>query len=161
MFLFHWEVDNETKIVWQMTTAIAIEDVRREVKILKALSGHRNLIKFYDAFEDAHNVYVVMEYVLLFNFELFSFGFLSSYTFGILVTSLQLKILPWHVYVFHSMPCMTPQIRPIFWTEPRSRLTFFTLIRDELVICSYRISFYVVSTCGTCTCRIVLIMLKY
>ncbi|PIN04008.1 Ca2+/calmodulin-dependent protein kinase, EF-Hand protein superfamily [Handroanthus impetiginosus] len=45
----------------KMTTAIAIEDVRREVKILKALSGHRNLIKFYDAFEDAQNVYVVME----------------------------------------------------------------------------------------------------
>ncbi|KAL8519586.1 hypothetical protein ACS0TY_010503 [Phlomoides rotata] len=45
----------------KMTTAISIEDVRREVKILKALSGHQNLIKFYDAFEDTHNVYVVME----------------------------------------------------------------------------------------------------
>ncbi|XP_062120002.1 CDPK-related kinase 4-like [Humulus lupulus] len=45
----------------KMTTAISIEDVRREVKILKALSGHRNLIKFYDAFEDSHNVYIVME----------------------------------------------------------------------------------------------------
>ncbi|GFP93694.1 CDPK-related kinase 4 [Phtheirospermum japonicum] len=45
----------------KMTTAIAIEDVRREVKILKGLSGHKNLIRFYDAFEDAHNVYVVME----------------------------------------------------------------------------------------------------
>ncbi|KAL6123026.1 hypothetical protein ACLB2K_075549 [Fragaria x ananassa] len=44
-----------------MTTAIAIEDVRREVKILKALSGHKNLVKFYDAFEDANNVYIVME----------------------------------------------------------------------------------------------------
>ncbi|KAL6503942.1 CDPK-related kinase 6 [Orobanche gracilis] len=45
----------------KMTTAIAIEDVRREVKILKALAGHENLIKFYDAFEDVQNVYVVME----------------------------------------------------------------------------------------------------
>ncbi|KAL1565495.1 CDPK-related kinase 4 [Salvia divinorum] len=45
----------------KMTTAISIEDVRREVKILKALSGHKNLIKFYDAFEDTHYVYVVME----------------------------------------------------------------------------------------------------
>lgn len=45
----------------KMTTAISIEDVRREVKILKALSGHKNLIKFYDAFEDVHYVYVVME----------------------------------------------------------------------------------------------------
>ncbi|XP_015572632.1 CDPK-related kinase 4 isoform X2 [Ricinus communis] len=44
-----------------MTTAISIEDVRREVKILKALSGHRHMIKFHDAFEDANNVYIVME----------------------------------------------------------------------------------------------------
>uniref|UniRef100_A0A0C9RH13 TSA: Wollemia nobilis Ref_Wollemi_Transcript_25043_2740 transcribed RNA sequence n=1 Tax=Wollemia nobilis TaxID=56998 RepID=A0A0C9RH13_9CONI len=45
----------------KMTTAIAIEDVRREVKILKALSGHNNLVKFYDACEDANNVYIIME----------------------------------------------------------------------------------------------------
>ncbi|XP_060963526.1 CDPK-related kinase 4-like [Cannabis sativa] len=45
----------------KMTTAISIEDVRREVKILKALSGHKNLIKFHDAFEDSNNVYIVME----------------------------------------------------------------------------------------------------
>ncbi|GMN67643.1 hypothetical protein TIFTF001_036703 [Ficus carica] len=45
----------------KMTTAIAIEDVRREVKILRALTGHKNLVQFYDAFEDDDNVYVVME----------------------------------------------------------------------------------------------------
>ncbi|KAK8562923.1 hypothetical protein V6N13_018527 [Hibiscus sabdariffa] len=45
----------------KMTTAIAVEDVRREVKILRALSGHSNLVKFYDAFEDHDNVYIVME----------------------------------------------------------------------------------------------------
>eukprot|EP00246_Nothoceros_aenigmaticus_P002250 TRINITY_DN13068_c0_g1_i1.p1 TRINITY_DN13068_c0_g1~~TRINITY_DN13068_c0_g1_i1.p1 ORF type:complete len:578 (+),score=92.83 TRINITY_DN13068_c0_g1_i1:563-2296(+) len=45
----------------KMTTAIAIEDVRREVKILKALTGHHNLVKFYDACEDSLNVYIVME----------------------------------------------------------------------------------------------------
>ncbi|KAG8478313.1 hypothetical protein CXB51_028036 [Gossypium anomalum] len=45
----------------KMTTAIAIEDVRREVKILRALSGHNNLVQFYDAYEDHDNVYVVME----------------------------------------------------------------------------------------------------
>lgn len=44
-----------------MTTAIAIEDVRREVKILQALSGHKNLVQFYDAFEDNANVYIAME----------------------------------------------------------------------------------------------------
>lgn len=49
----------------QMTTAISIEDVRREVKILKALSGHRHLVRFYDACEDANNVYIIMEYVSL------------------------------------------------------------------------------------------------
>lgn len=45
----------------KMTTAIAIEDVRREVKILRALTGHHNLVKFYDACEDNMNVYIVME----------------------------------------------------------------------------------------------------
>ncbi|CAA7019423.1 unnamed protein product [Microthlaspi erraticum] len=45
----------------KMTTAIAIEDVRREVKILRALSGHDNLPHFYDAYEDHENVYIVME----------------------------------------------------------------------------------------------------
>ncbi|MCO5555189.1 hypothetical protein L7F22_008732 [Adiantum nelumboides] len=45
----------------KMTTAISIEDVRREVKILKALSGHHHLVKFYDACEDELNVYIVME----------------------------------------------------------------------------------------------------
>lgn len=44
-----------------MTTAIAIEDVRREVRILSALSGHKNLVHFYDACEDEDNVYIVME----------------------------------------------------------------------------------------------------
>ncbi|MQL99473.1 hypothetical protein Taro_032188 [Colocasia esculenta] len=45
----------------KMTTAIAIEDVRREVKILSALTGHKNLAQLYDAYEDEDNVYVVME----------------------------------------------------------------------------------------------------
>ncbi|KAM7275420.1 hypothetical protein ACFE04_017286 [Oxalis oulophora] len=45
----------------KMTTAISIEDVRREVKILKTLSGHKHLVKYYDACEDANNVYIVME----------------------------------------------------------------------------------------------------
>ncbi|KAJ4706675.1 CDPK-related kinase [Melia azedarach] len=45
----------------KMTTAIAIEDVRREVKLLQALTGHKNLVQFYDAYEDDDNVYIVME----------------------------------------------------------------------------------------------------
>ncbi|KAF5938098.1 hypothetical protein HYC85_025604 [Camellia sinensis] len=45
----------------KMTTVIAIEDVRREVKILQALTGHRNLVQCYDCCEDDENVYVVME----------------------------------------------------------------------------------------------------
>ncbi|KAJ1384704.1 Protein kinase domain, partial [Sesbania bispinosa] len=44
----------------KMTTAIAIEDVRREVKILRALTGHKNLVQFYEAYEDDDNVYIVM-----------------------------------------------------------------------------------------------------
>ncbi|EPS59805.1 hypothetical protein M569_15001, partial [Genlisea aurea] len=45
----------------KMTTAVAIEDVRKEVKILKALTGHANLVQFHDSFEDNDNVYIVME----------------------------------------------------------------------------------------------------
>lgn len=61
-----------------MTTPISIEDVRREVKILKALSGHKNLVKFYDACEDANNVYIVMEYVLLISINItFAFKFVT------------------------------------------------------------------------------------
>jgi serine/threonine protein kinase len=44
-----------------MTTAIAVEDVRREVRILRGLTGHNNVVHFYDAFEDLDNVYIVME----------------------------------------------------------------------------------------------------
>ncbi|KAK0597650.1 hypothetical protein LWI29_027262 [Acer saccharum] len=44
-----------------MTTTFTVEDVRREVKILRALSRHDNLVKFYDAYEDHDNVYVVMD----------------------------------------------------------------------------------------------------
>lgn len=71
-----------------MTTAISIEDVRREVKIMKALSGHEHMIKFHDAFEDANNVYIVMEYVhfycniyiyLLVLFVIFFFPFINIY----------------------------------------------------------------------------------
>eukprot|EP00249_Psilotum_nudum_P014208 c24722_g1_i1 orf=611-2092(+) len=45
----------------KMTTPISIEDVRREVKILRALAGHTNLVRFYDACEDDANVYIAME----------------------------------------------------------------------------------------------------
>ncbi|CAH8308060.1 unnamed protein product [Eruca vesicaria subsp. sativa] len=45
----------------KMKSTLSIEDVRREVKLLKALSGHRHMVKFYDVFEDADNVFVVME----------------------------------------------------------------------------------------------------
>ncbi|XP_038980672.1 CDPK-related kinase 7-like isoform X1 [Phoenix dactylifera] len=48
-------------ILWQMTTDIAIEDVRREVRILRSLTGHQNLVQFYDAYEDEDNVYIAME----------------------------------------------------------------------------------------------------
>ncbi|KAK6151343.1 hypothetical protein DH2020_013978 [Rehmannia glutinosa] len=56
-------VDVAVKVIpkTKMTTAIAIEDVRREVKMLRALTGHQNLVQFYDAYEDEDNIYVVME----------------------------------------------------------------------------------------------------
>lgn len=45
----------------QMVLPIAVEDVKREVKILKALAGHENVVQFYNAFEDDSYVYIVME----------------------------------------------------------------------------------------------------
>ncbi|KAL8557199.1 hypothetical protein ACS0TY_004588 [Phlomoides rotata] len=44
-----------------MVLPIAVEDVKREVKILKALAGHENVVQFYNAFEDDSHVYIVME----------------------------------------------------------------------------------------------------
>ncbi|KAH9318448.1 hypothetical protein KI387_020217, partial [Taxus chinensis] len=45
-----------------MLLPIAVEDVRREVRILQALSGHENVVQFYNAFEDDDYVYIVMEW---------------------------------------------------------------------------------------------------
>ncbi|XP_076898595.1 CDPK-related kinase 3-like [Bidens hawaiensis] len=45
----------------KMTSALSIEDVRREVKLVKSLSEHQHMVQFYDAFEDDQYVYIVME----------------------------------------------------------------------------------------------------
>ncbi|KAF6159207.1 hypothetical protein GIB67_022886 [Kingdonia uniflora] len=45
----------------KMILPIAVEDVKREVKILQALTGHENVVQFHDAFEDEAYVYIVME----------------------------------------------------------------------------------------------------
>ncbi|XP_021908328.1 calcium-dependent protein kinase 16 [Carica papaya] len=45
----------------KMVLPIAVEDVKREVKILQALTGHENVVQFYNAFEDENYVYIVME----------------------------------------------------------------------------------------------------
>lgn len=44
-----------------MVLPIAVEDVKREVKILKALAGHENVVQFHNSFEDDSYVYIVME----------------------------------------------------------------------------------------------------
>jgi calcium-dependent protein kinase len=44
-----------------MNRPVAVEDVKREVKILKAHRGHENIVNFYNAFEDDSYVYIVME----------------------------------------------------------------------------------------------------
>lgn len=48
-------------VLIQMTLPISVEDVKREVKILRTLSGHENVVQFYAAFEDDDLVYIVME----------------------------------------------------------------------------------------------------
>lgn len=44
-----------------MTLPISVEDVKREVKILRTLSGHENVVQIYTSFEDDDLVYIVME----------------------------------------------------------------------------------------------------
>ncbi|KAK3024532.1 hypothetical protein RJ639_043724 [Escallonia herrerae] len=69
----------------KMTTAIAIEDVRREVKILRALTGHNNLVEYYDAFEDNDNalnhaspfVHYVFYHLYVLNFSSVKLCFIS------------------------------------------------------------------------------------
>ncbi|CAI7928509.1 unnamed protein product [Closterium sp. NIES-54] len=46
---------------YQMKLPIAVEDVRREVAIMKLLSGHPNVVQFIDVFEDTDFVYICME----------------------------------------------------------------------------------------------------
>ncbi|GBG79433.1 hypothetical protein CBR_g29580 [Chara braunii] len=48
----------------RLKTKEAVEDVTREVMIMKALVGHDNVIRFYEALEDSTNVYIVMELCL-------------------------------------------------------------------------------------------------
>ncbi|KAL8160446.1 hypothetical protein V2J09_001983, partial [Rumex salicifolius] len=45
----------------KMIRPIAVEDVKREVKILQELKGHENVVEFYNAFEDEDFVYIAME----------------------------------------------------------------------------------------------------
>ncbi|KAF9678607.1 hypothetical protein SADUNF_Sadunf07G0052100 [Salix dunnii] len=45
----------------KMVLPIAVEDVKREVKILQELTGHENVVQFHNAFEDDSYVYIVME----------------------------------------------------------------------------------------------------
>ncbi|XP_047314868.1 calcium-dependent protein kinase 28-like [Impatiens glandulifera] len=45
----------------KMILPVAVEDVKREVRILKALTGHENVVQFYNAFEDDNYVYIAME----------------------------------------------------------------------------------------------------
>ncbi|CAN0918690.1 Calcium-dependent protein kinase 16 [Linum grandiflorum] len=44
-----------------MILPIAVEDVKREVKILRQLAGHENVVHFVNAFEDDSYVFIVME----------------------------------------------------------------------------------------------------
>ncbi|XP_031387967.1 calcium-dependent protein kinase 16-like isoform X3 [Punica granatum] len=44
-----------------MVLPVAVEDVKREVKILQALTGHENVVQFHNAFEDESYVFIVME----------------------------------------------------------------------------------------------------
>ncbi|CAI5958515.1 unnamed protein product [Closterium sp. NIES-64] len=44
-----------------MTTVIAVEDVKREVRLMRALGPQEFAVRFFDAYEDQLNVYIAME----------------------------------------------------------------------------------------------------
>jgi serine/threonine protein kinase len=44
-----------------MTTHLALDDVVREVEILKLLRGHKNIVYFIDAYENSQSIFIVME----------------------------------------------------------------------------------------------------
>ena len=45
----------------KLTTPDDIEDVKREIEILLHLSGHKNVVQMYGAYEDKSYIHVVME----------------------------------------------------------------------------------------------------
>lgn len=45
----------------KMTHADDIEDVKREIEILHHLNGHENICEFKGAYEDRHNIHIVLE----------------------------------------------------------------------------------------------------
>ncbi|KAG0567615.1 hypothetical protein KC19_7G148400 [Ceratodon purpureus] len=49
----------------KMNLPISVEDVKREVEILRTLSGHENVLQIYAAFEDDDQVCIVMELVFV------------------------------------------------------------------------------------------------
>nr|GEW47023.1 calcium-dependent protein kinase 28-like [Tanacetum cinerariifolium] len=49
------------KLDGNMILPVRVEDVKREVNLLRALSGHENVVQFYNAFEDDYYVYIAME----------------------------------------------------------------------------------------------------
>lgn len=71
-----------------MILPIAVEDVKREVKILQALSGHENVVQFHNAYEDSSYVYIVMEYV----FSVLQFQLNSDLNYATLVLANLLKL---------------------------------------------------------------------
>lgn len=45
----------------KLRTAVDVEDVRREVEIMRALPPHPHIVRFRDAFEDGDAVHIVMD----------------------------------------------------------------------------------------------------
>nr|GEU29839.1 hypothetical protein [Tanacetum cinerariifolium] len=44
-----------------MILPVRVEDVKQEVKILRALSDHENVVQFHNAFEEDYYMYIAME----------------------------------------------------------------------------------------------------
>ncbi|CDP05003.1 unnamed protein product [Coffea canephora] len=56
-----WAKGKKGELKNQAVAVKIISKAKMSNLILKAMSGHKNLVQFHEAFEDAQNVYIVME----------------------------------------------------------------------------------------------------
>ncbi|KAE8665585.1 Calcium-dependent protein kinase 8 [Hibiscus syriacus] len=104
-----------------MRTEVDLEELRREVEIMKHLPKHPNIVAFREAFEDKEAVYLVME--LCHGGELFDRIVAKGHYSKRAASSVTKTILE-----IVKMKVKLPQLNPLILASPFS----MNLLRDEL-----------------------------